>query len=100
MLAPLRWINDWLWVCGDQSGWSLMYLGNLYARLGDGERAKECLDLVARSCLMNNFFTTHNDWRDMGIFLNFDLAVVSNQCKHGLVFSGSGNAAVRFGGLD
>ena len=59
---------------GDQSGWSLMYLGNLYARLGDGERAHECLDLVARSCLMNNFFTTHNDWRDMGICLNFDLA--------------------------
>jgi len=58
----------------DQSGWSLAHLANIYARLEDGEKALECLDLLARSCVMKNFLCTHNDWRDMGICLRFDPA--------------------------
>lgn len=51
----------------DQTGWSLAHMANLYARLGDGNRALECLELLSRSCLGDNLFTYHNDWRRQGI---------------------------------
>jgi len=55
---------------GAQSGWSLTHMASIYARLGDGNKALECLEILARSCLLNNFFTLHNDWRNMGICMN------------------------------
>ncbi len=51
----------------DQSGWSLTYMSNVFARMGDGDTAMECLHLLSRSNVINNFFTVHNDWRRMGI---------------------------------
>ena len=51
----------------DQTGWSLSHMANINARLGDGETAAECLDIMARSCIGKNFFTYHNDYREMGI---------------------------------
>lgn len=53
-----------------QTGWSLAHMANVYARLGDGERAKEALDILSRCCLGQNLFTYHNDWRDMGVTLD------------------------------
>ena len=53
----------------DQSGWSLAHLACTYARMGEGDSALECLELLSRSCLLNSFLTTHNDWRGMGIAL-------------------------------
>ncbi|MEK0314757.1 glycosyl hydrolase family 95 catalytic domain-containing protein [Cohnella sp. 56] len=50
-----------------QSGWSLAHMANSYARTGEGDLALESLDILARSCVLNNFFTVHNDWRGMGI---------------------------------
>lgn len=50
-----------------QTGWSLAHLANIYARLGDGERALECLEMVCRACTGSNLFTYHNDCRSMGI---------------------------------
>ena len=50
-----------------QTGWSLAHMSNNYARMGEGDLALECLDSMSRSCLFNNFFTSHNDWRKMGI---------------------------------
>ncbi|MDF7799957.1 glycoside hydrolase N-terminal domain-containing protein [Pontiellaceae bacterium B1224] len=50
-----------------QTGWSLAHMANVYARLGDGARAKDALDILARSCLGQNLFTYHNDWRKMGV---------------------------------
>ncbi|MBQ9083086.1 MAG: glycoside hydrolase N-terminal domain-containing protein [Clostridia bacterium] len=50
-----------------QTGWSLAHLANIYARLGDGRRALECLQLVCRACTGNNLFTYHNDCRSMGV---------------------------------
>lgn len=50
-----------------QTGWSLAHMANIYARLGDGNRALECLELVCRSCVGVNLFTYHNDWRSQGI---------------------------------
>ena len=50
-----------------QTGWSLAHMSNVYARLGQGDRAKEALDILARCCLGQNLFTYHNDWRYMGV---------------------------------
>lgn len=58
----------------EQTGWSLAHMANLYARLGEGNRALECLDLLCRSAVINNFYTLHNDWREMGIGLKLDWA--------------------------
>jgi len=51
----------------EQSGWSLAHMANNYARMGEGDLALECIDILSRSCLFNNLYTSHNDWRDMGI---------------------------------
>ncbi len=50
-----------------QSGWSLAHMANNYARMREGDAALGVLDHLARSCVVNNFFTLHNDWRNMGI---------------------------------
>ena len=54
-----------------QTGWSLAHMANVYARLGEGEKAKEALDILTRCCLGENFFTYHNDWRGMGATMPF-----------------------------
>lgn len=52
-----------------QTGWSLAHMANVYARLSDGEKALEALNILARNCLGQNLFTYHNDWRKMGVTL-------------------------------
>ena len=42
------------------------------ARMGEAERAAECLDDAAKSVIMDSLFTTHNDWRNMGITVQWD----------------------------
>src|SRR5690625_1451729 len=37
------------------------------------------------SCLLNNFFTLHNDWRDMGICMNSHTAPVQMDANLGFV---------------
>lgn len=59
---------------GEQTGWSLAHMAGVYARMQDGDLALECLDLLSRSCVMNNFYTTHNDWRHMGVGLEMEWA--------------------------
>jgi alpha-L-fucosidase 2 len=54
-----------------QSGWSMAHMANIYARLGMGNRALECLEILARSSTGPNLFTYHNDWRDMGLSLTW-----------------------------
>lgn len=68
-----------------QTGWSMAHMAAIYARLRDGEAAMECLDNMARSCLLNNFFTLHNDWRGMNISLNMDPAPVQLDAIMGYV---------------
>ena len=53
-----------------QSGWSLAHMANIYARLGEGERALECLELLTRAATGPNLFTYHNDWRGQGLTLH------------------------------
>ncbi len=50
-----------------QTGWSMAHMANIYARLGQGDRAMECLEILARASTGPNFFTYHNDWRQMGL---------------------------------
>jgi alpha-L-fucosidase 2 len=57
---------------GSQTGWSLAHMANIYARLGDGEKALEALDILSRCCLGQNLFTYHNDWRKMGATVNLE----------------------------
>jgi alpha-L-fucosidase 2 len=59
---------------GYQTSWSLIQNGNLMARVCDGELAFQSLNLIAKSCIMRNLFTTHNDWRRNGICLAFPIA--------------------------
>jgi len=51
----------------EQSGWSLAYMANTYARLGNGNKALNAIDLLIKSCVLPNLITSHNDWRRMGI---------------------------------
>ena len=52
-----------------QSGWSMAHMANVYARLGDGNRALECIELLTRGSTGANLLTYHNDWRSMGLTL-------------------------------
>ena len=54
--------------------WSLMLMANGMARARDAQSALMCFDLTARAMLMGNLFTTHNDWRGMGIGLDMGWA--------------------------
>ena len=55
---------------GGQSGWSLTHMANIYARLGEGDAAAECLDILTKSVVNKALVTTHNDWRHMGMTLD------------------------------
>ncbi len=52
---------------GYMTGWSLAHMAAIYARLKEGERAFDSLNMMTKVCLLDNFFTLHNDFRDMGI---------------------------------
>ena len=68
-----------------QTGWSMAHMAAVYARFRDGAAAMECLDNMAKSSLLPNFFTLHNDWRGMNISLNMDPAPVQLDAVMGYV---------------
>jgi alpha-L-fucosidase 2 len=70
---------------GAQSGWSLAHMSSIYARLGDGNNALGCLDILSRACLLNNFFTLHNDWRSMGVCMNMQEAPIQMDANLGWI---------------
>jgi alpha-L-fucosidase 2 len=57
-----------------QSGWSLAHMACNYARMGEGDLALDCLDVMSRSCVLSNFYTLHNDFRGTGIGLDMEWA--------------------------
>lgn len=85
-----------------QTGWSLAHMANVYARMNEGDQALECLSLIARACVMNNFFTTHNDWRESGIGCSFPEAPYQIDANFGwtaavqemLIFSRPGHISI------
>ena len=52
---------------GYMTGWSLAHMSAIYARLEKKEQAFESINMLTKVCLLDNFFTLHNDYRDMGI---------------------------------
>ena len=54
-----------------QTGWSMVHMANIYARLGQGNRAAECLDILTRAETACNLLTYHNDWRGMGLSMGW-----------------------------
>lgn len=70
---------------GAQTGWSMTHMASVYARLGYGDKALECLENLSRSTLLNNFFTLHNDWRNMGLSMNITSAPVQMDANMGWV---------------
>lgn len=68
-----------------QTGWSMTHMAAIYARFRNGAAAMECLDNMAKSVLLNNFFTLHNDWRGMNISLVIDPAPVQLDAIMGYV---------------
>ena len=69
LFAALRQAVEQRLVVGltSQCGWSLAHMANIYARLGDGRRALECLEYLTRACAGPNLFASINDKHDMGI---------------------------------
>lgn len=57
---------------GAQSGWSLAHMACIMARMGEAERAAECLDGMTKAVVLDSLFTTHNDWRNMGTTIHWD----------------------------
>lgn len=52
---------------GAMTGWSMAHMAAIYARLEDATKAAECIDMVTKVCLLENFLTMHNDYRGMGV---------------------------------
>ena len=59
---------------GAQSGWSFAHVAEIWEKLGDGEKALENLNFLIKGCVLDNFFTLHNDWRHMGASVVMDHA--------------------------
>lgn len=68
---------------GAQTGWSFMHMAAIYARFGKADQALLCMDLLAQSGILNNFYTLHNDWRNMGISLNMREAPIQMDANMG-----------------
>lgn len=52
-----------------QTGWSLVHLAHILARLGDGVGVQRCLERLIRTCTQANLLTVHDDWRGQGVTL-------------------------------
>lgn len=68
-----------------QTGWSLSFMANVYARLEKGEKAIQCLNDIEKSVVMNNFVTLHNDWRKMNVTLDWNPSPVQLDANMGYV---------------
>lgn len=55
----------------DQTGWSLAHMSNILARMGEGAKAYECLQILMQTCVGKNLFTYHNDYRGSGVSLDW-----------------------------
>lgn len=49
------------------TGWSLVHTAAIYSALGQAENAVEYIDALCKSCILKNFMSIHNDFRNMGI---------------------------------
>ncbi len=56
---------------GSQCNWSLTHMASIYARLGEAERLADCLDIMAKSVVLDSLLSISNDWRNMGVTLSW-----------------------------
>lgn len=70
---------------GAQSGWSLAHTASIYATLGRGEQVMYMLDTLLKASTVNNFFTLHNDYRNMGCTVTWEDFPVQMDANMGLV---------------
>lgn len=68
----------------EQSGWSIAHMANAFARIEQGDQSLECLEILTRSCMLDNFYTTHNDWRGMGTTVDFPWAPIQLDANMGI----------------
>lgn len=68
-----------------QTGWSMAHMAAIYARFDNGEAALTSLDNMAKSCMLPNLFTVHNDWRNMSISLSMEPAPIQLDAALGYV---------------
>ena len=72
-------------VLGSQSGWSLAHTASIYATLGRSEYVMKMLDTLLKASTVNNFFTLHNDYRNMGVTVGWENSPVQLDANMGLV---------------
>ena len=63
----------------DQSSWSAVFMAGIAARMRRSDVALLTIETITRTCLMNNLFTLHNDWRRMGPISCGDFRIVPFQ---------------------
>lgn len=68
-----------------QTGWSMVHMACIYARLHEADKAVKSLDMLGKSTLLPNLFTLHNDWRNMNISLNTKEAPIQLDAAVGYV---------------
>ncbi len=71
------------------SSWGLVNMAATFARMEQSEKALTSLEVIAQTCLMNNFFTLHNDWRRMGNALVDDLRAAPFQIDANIGMTGA-----------
>jgi alpha-L-fucosidase 2 len=65
--------------------WSYPHFACIYARLGRSESAMQMLDCLGKSVLTPNFMLPANDWRHMGVSMNYDPAPIQHDAIMGIV---------------
>lgn len=68
-----------------QSGWSLMHMAAIYACLQNADGAIECFDVLGKGCMADSFMTLHNDYRHMGVTLEYQFAPMQLDAAMGAV---------------
>ncbi|MBR4072525.1 MAG: glycoside hydrolase family 95 protein, partial [Clostridia bacterium] len=75
----------------DQSSWSIVYMACIAARMQRGDFALKMIEAMAKTSLMNNFFTVHNDWRRMGAIYCGDFRIAPFQIDGNIGIPGAIN---------
>ena len=68
-----------------QCNWSLVHMACIYARFGEAEKAAECMDIMTKSVLLPSLMTLCNDWRGMGLTLNWKSTPIQLDAVFGTV---------------
>ncbi len=83
----LRWEKG----LSHMSSWGMVNMAATFARMGQGNLARTVLETVGQTCVMNNFFTLHNDWRRMGPVMCRDLRAAPYQIDANIGFPAAVN---------